>query len=56
VSAKRSLGDVRLRYRVNDGKVQQAPTKEAPGGERFNNDKGRLLPPPARRGEGNAAG
>jgi murein tripeptide amidase MpaA len=40
VSAKRALGDVRLRYRVNDGKVQQAPTEEAPGGERFNNDKG----------------
>ena len=40
MSAKRSLGDVRLRYRINDGKVQQAPTKEAPGGERFNNEKG----------------
>ena len=40
VSAKRSLGDVRLRYRINDGRVQQAPTKEAPGGERFNNEKG----------------
>jgi hypothetical protein len=40
VSAKRSLGDVRLRYRVNDGKVQQAPTKAAPGGERFGNAKG----------------
>ena len=40
VSAKKSLGDVRLRYRINDGKVQQAPTKAAPGGERFNNEKG----------------
>ena len=40
VTAKRALGDVRLRYRVNGGKVQQAPTKEAPGGERFNNDLG----------------
>ena len=39
-SVKRSLGDVRLRYRVNDGNVKQAPTKEAPGGERFNNDPG----------------
>jgi hypothetical protein len=40
VTAKRSLGNVRLRYRINDGPVKQAPTKEAPGGERFNNDKG----------------
>jgi Zinc carboxypeptidase/Immune inhibitor A-like, MAM domain len=40
VSAKRSLGDIRLRYRINDGNVQQAPTKAAPGGERFNNEKG----------------
>ena len=39
VTAKRSLGNVRLRYRVNDGPVRQAPTKEAPGGERFNNDR-----------------
>ena len=41
VTAKRSLGNVRLRYRINDGPVKQAPAKEAPGGERFNNDKGR---------------
>ena len=40
VSAKRSLGDVRLRYRINDGGIKQAPTKAAPGGERFNNEKG----------------
>ena len=39
-SVKRSLGDVRLMYRINGGKTQQAPTKEAPGGERFNNDAG----------------
>jgi hypothetical protein len=39
-SVKRSLGDVRLMYRINGGKVRQAPTKEAPGGERFNNDPG----------------
>jgi murein tripeptide amidase MpaA len=40
VTAKRELGDVRLRYRINGGPVRQAPTKEAPGGERFNNDAG----------------
>jgi hypothetical protein len=39
VSAKRSLGDVRLMYRINNGKTKQAPTKKAPGGERFNNDR-----------------
>jgi hypothetical protein len=39
-SVKRSLGAVRLRYRINGGKVSQAPTKQAPGGERFNNDPG----------------
>ena len=56
VTAKRSLGDVRLRYRINGGNVRQAPTKAAPGGERFNNDAGRLLPAAARRGEGHRAG
>ena len=40
VSARKSLGDVRLRYRINDGKLEQAPSKAAPGGERFNNEKG----------------
>jgi hypothetical protein len=40
VSAKRSLGDVRLMYRINNGSTHRAPTKEAPGGERFNNDAG----------------
>jgi murein tripeptide amidase MpaA len=40
VTARRALGAVRLRYRINDGRVQQAPAAEAPGGERFNNDRG----------------
>jgi hypothetical protein len=40
VTALRELGNVKLRYRVNGGRVEQAPTKEAPGGERFNNDAG----------------
>jgi Zinc carboxypeptidase/Immune inhibitor A-like, MAM domain len=39
-SVKRSLSDVRMRYRINDGKVQQVSVTEAPGGERFNNDPG----------------
>ena len=56
VTAKRSLGAVKLRYRINGGRVQQAPTKAAPGGERFNNDPGILLPAAARRGEGHRAG
>ena len=38
--AKRSLGDVRLRYRINDGPVQQASTKAPPKGERFGNEEG----------------
>ena len=40
VTAKRSLGPVRLRYRINGGNVRTAPTAEAPGGERYNNDPG----------------
>ena len=40
MTALRELGNVKLRYRVNGGRVEQAPTKEAPGGERFNNDAG----------------
>ena len=40
VTAKRSLGGVKLRYRVNGGRVQQAPTKQAPAGERFGDEPG----------------
>ena len=40
VTAKRSLGDVKVRYRINDGKVQTAPTEEFADGERFNNTPG----------------
>jgi hypothetical protein len=35
VNAKRSLGDVRIRYQVNGGPVRQGPTSEWEGGERF---------------------
>ena len=35
VLAKRSLGPVTLRYRINGGSEQTAPTSEAPDGERF---------------------
>ena len=46
----------KLRYRINGGRVQQAPTKEAPGRRAVQQRAGRLLPPPARRGEGHRAG
>jgi Zinc carboxypeptidase len=35
VLAKRSLGPVTLRYRINGGEVQSAPTSEWEGGERY---------------------
>jgi len=35
VLAKRSLGDVTLKYRIGDGEVQSAPTSEWEGGERY---------------------
>lgn len=35
VNAKRSLGALVLRYRVNGGAVQEKPTTEAPTGERY---------------------
>jgi hypothetical protein len=35
VLAKRSLGDVTLRYSINGGSVQSAPTTEWEGGERY---------------------
>jgi hypothetical protein len=35
VLAKRSLGKVTLRYRVNDGPERSVPTKRAPVGERY---------------------
>ena len=35
VLAKRSLGAVELKYRINGGAVQSAPTSEWGGGERF---------------------
>ena len=35
VLAKRSLGPVTLKYRINGGAVQSAPTSEWAGGERF---------------------
>ncbi len=35
VLAKRSLGDVTLRYRINGGDARSAPTSEFTGGERY---------------------
>ena len=35
VLAKRSVGDVTLRYRINGGRVQTASTTESPNGERY---------------------
>jgi hypothetical protein len=35
VLAKRSVGPVSLRYRINGGAIQTAPTSESPDGERF---------------------
>jgi len=40
VTAKRSLGDVQIRYRINDGRVETAGTEEFGGGERYYNDRG----------------
>jgi hypothetical protein len=35
VLARRSLGKITLRYRINDGKAQKAPAKRWGGGERY---------------------
>jgi murein tripeptide amidase MpaA len=40
VVAKKSLGDVRLRYRINDGPVKTVPTTKFTGGERFDQEPG----------------
>ena len=40
VTAKRSLGKVFLRYRVNGGREQRAATREFKGGERYYKDAG----------------
>jgi murein tripeptide amidase MpaA len=40
VTAKRSLGNVNLRYRINGGREQTAKTKEFEGGERYYKDPG----------------
>ena len=40
VTAKRSLGALRLRYRINGGAVRTASTKEWTGGERYGKDPG----------------
>jgi murein tripeptide amidase MpaA len=40
VTAKRSLGKVKLHYRVNGGREQTAKTKEFKGGERYYKDRG----------------
>ena len=40
VTAKRSLGNVKLHYRINGGREQTASTKEFKGGERYGKDTG----------------
>jgi murein tripeptide amidase MpaA len=40
VTAKRSLGDVQVRYRINDGQVRTANTREFRGGERYYQERG----------------
>ena len=40
VVAKKSLGDVRLRYRINDGAVRTVATSKFTGGERFDRNPG----------------
>ena len=55
VSAKRSLGDVRPRYRINDGAVAAGPDQGAARGRALRQRGGHRLPAPARRGEGDAA-
>jgi hypothetical protein len=40
VTAKRSLGTVKLHYRVNGGREQTESTKEFKGGERYYKDRG----------------
>jgi Zinc carboxypeptidase len=40
VLAARSLGDVTVKYRIDDGDVQEAPTSEWAGGERYGQGAG----------------
>ena len=40
VLAKRALGEVTLRYRINGGSTRTAPTRETPPGERYGGNKG----------------
>jgi murein tripeptide amidase MpaA len=40
VTAKRSLGDVQIRYRINGGAVKTADTREFRGGERYYQERG----------------
>ena len=40
VTAKRSLGDVQIRYRINEGPVKTADTREFRGGERYYKERG----------------
>ena len=55
VTAKRSLGDVRLRYRVNGGRCSR-PRPRGSGRRAVQQRPRRLLPPAARRGEGHRPG
>jgi hypothetical protein len=40
VTARRSLGTIRMRYRINDGRARTSSTKEWGGGERYGGDRG----------------
>ena len=49
-TAKRSLGDVQMRYRINGGQVQTGADAGGAGRRALQQRARRLLPPPARRG------
>ena len=50
VVAKKSLGDVKLRYRINDGAVKTVTTSHVHRRRALRPGAGPLLPPPARHG------
>ena len=47
VVAKKSLGDVKLRYRINDGAVKTAEHDQVHGRRALRRGAGPVLPPPA---------
>ncbi len=54
--AKRELGKVELKYRINGGSVKTEKTSEWNGGEKYGAADRRLLPHPSRHREGRQAG